>query len=147
VNASVAKQFKWGSATLSYDRGLGVAGGLGGTAENESLAATVSATSLLRNLVVTFTPRYQKSSGTSTSQGTLTSDSDIRTITLNLAATYQIARFIALVGSYTFYQQRSSGTGFTTVTGPGGNQIVTGGDIDQNRVFLGLQFAYPVNVY
>ena len=58
---------------------------------------------------------------------------DVRTFTLNLAATYQIARFASVFGGYTFFQQRT------------GRSSTTQLDIDQNRIRFGLQFGYPIN--
>ncbi len=59
-------------------------------------------------------------------------------VSLNLGATYQIARFVSAFGGYTFFVQRSSGS--STLSGSS-----TQANVDQNRVRFGLQFGYPIN--
>jgi hypothetical protein len=47
-----------------------------------------------------------------------------------------VARSISLIGSYTFFNQTEdrSGAGLDR-------------DIDQNRIFLGVQYAFPISIY
>jgi hypothetical protein len=53
-------------------------------------------------------------------------------VSMDLGATYQIARFVGAYGRYTFFVQRSGGSSDQA-------------DVDQNRVTFGLQFGYPIN--
>ena len=54
-------------------------------------------------------------------------------MTLNLRAVYNLGRNFSLVGSYTFFHQTEDRAG--------------SGDFDQNRVFFGVQYAFPINFY
>ena len=45
---------------------------------------------------------------------------------------------VSLIGGYQFFHQRSDSTAVSTL----GNPIAT--DADQNRVFFGIQFGYPI---
>lgn len=134
VTASLQKQFSWGAATLQYDHAVGTAGGLGGTTENQSLGAVVQVDRLVRGLVVQAVPRYTRSSST---EGNAI---DVDAVSLTLQARYEITRYVAAIAGYTFFMQRSNSA---VVTGGG---IVTAGDVDQNRVFVGLQFGYPITI-
>ena len=49
-----------------------------------------------------------------------------------------LAAWLAAVASYQFYQQRSD----STVRSSAGRLIAE--DADQNRLFVGLQFGYPI---
>jgi hypothetical protein len=81
-------------------------------------------TTLLRGLVLGITPRYTRSD-----RDIEGGEEKIEALSVNVGATYQIARSISLIASYTFFAQREDGFE----------------DIDQNRAFLGLQYAYPIN--
>jgi len=121
--------FKWGSLQAGYDRS--VTAGTVGIVDQHSIFASLLVGTLVRGLQFSFTPRYTISNeDVSNSRG---SNDTINTLSLNLNATYQIARNISLIGSYTFFHQTSDARGV--------------GNIDQNRVFLGLQYAYPINFY
>jgi long-subunit fatty acid transport protein len=89
---------------------------------------------LVRGLVVQAVPRYTRSSST---EGNAI---DVDAVSLTLQARYEITRYVAAIAGYTFFMQRSNSA---VVTGGG---IVTAGDVDQNRVFVGLQFGYPITI-
>ena len=55
-----------------------------------------------------------------------------------LQATYRVTPWISLIGGYQFFRQRSDGTEVARI----GTFIAT--DADQNRVFFGVQFGYPI---
>jgi predicted porin len=124
VRADLTQQFAWGWAGVSYDRGVATAGGLGGTTESDAVTAQVRVTTLLRGLVLGAGVRYARSESDD-------SRIDVDAIGLNLQAAYQLTRWLSVVGAYTFFHQRNDGTRATA-------------DVDQNRVFLGLQAAYPI---
>jgi hypothetical protein len=134
VTAALQQRFSWGSATLQYDRAVGTAGGLGGTTENQSVGAIVQVDRLVRGLLLQALPRYTSS----TSTGGNANSIDVETFSLTLQARYQITTWMAALAGYTFYLQRSTST---VTTGAG---TVTANDIDQNRVFFGVQFGYPI---
>jgi len=60
----------------------------------------------------------------------------VRAFRLVLRANYQITPWMGLLTSYNFFHQRTD----TTTTAAG----LTVNDVDQNRVFLGLQFGFPI---
>jgi hypothetical protein len=127
VDAYLTKLFAWGSATAYFTRYVGTAGGLGGTTENTSVGGVLQVTTLLRNLVLEAMPRYGISKSV---EGT---GIDVRSSTLDLRAAYRFTSWLAAVGGYRFFQQRSE----TLLTG-------LARDVDQNRVFLGVQFGWPI---
>jgi hypothetical protein len=82
----------------------------------------------MKGLVVSLSPRYSKIETEGDRTRTRT---DLNTFSVSLNAAYQIARAVSLVGSYTFFRQRSD------------TSSTAAADVDQNRVFLGVQVAYP----
>jgi predicted porin len=125
VSATLAQLFKFGSVRIGYRRAVIAEGD--GPAEEQSVFASLIVPTLVRGLQFSFTPRY------SMIERDLTRDetTDRNVLTLNLRATYQLARNISLIGSYTFFKQTEDRQG----------------DIDQNRVFFGIQYAFPINFY
>jgi len=129
VSAWLLQIFKYGSLQVGYDRAV-TAQALGLT-DVDSFYAAIVVPTLVRGLQFSFTPRYSilnrdvaVSSGEETQR--------VTTLTLNLRATYDLGRNFSLVGSYNFFRQTDDrGTG----------------DIDQNRVFFGVQYAFPINFY
>jgi hypothetical protein len=131
VTATYAQRMRFGAIGASFDRRVSTAGGLGGTADNTSFGVRVDVTTLLRGLTLSFAPRYSM----------LESEDeriDLRSITIPLTATYRLTAWLAAVASYQFYQQRTDSVARTR----GGDLIAE--DADQNRVFVGLQFGYPL---
>jgi hypothetical protein len=127
ANASLVQLFSFGSASLNYSQGVGVAGGFGGSNNNLTVSGLLTLNTLLRNLLVVFSPTYTRSDP-------LFSDavSDFWSVSLALGATYQIARFVNVFGGYNYFVQRT-----------GARSTVA--DVNQNRVRFGLQFGYPIN--
>jgi hypothetical protein len=131
VAASYTQRTFFGSVGVLFDRQISTAGGLGGTTDNTSFGASVAVTTLMRGLTLSFAPRYS----------IVESDDDridIRAVTVPLTATYRLTAWIAAVASYQFYQQRADSTVITR------RGRVIAEDADQNRVFVGLQFGYPI---
>jgi hypothetical protein len=126
-NARLTQVTSWGSLGVFYDHAFSTSAGFGGPSENQTFGGNVSVTSLVRGLSIDFSPRYVISK----SEDVARTQTDINALTLSLGVTYQIARYIAVVGSYTFLHQTSGATGGT--------------DVDQNRVTLGLRFGYPIS--
>jgi hypothetical protein len=129
---SLVQVFSFGSASLQYNQGISVAGGFGGTNNTKTASGTLALTSLLRNLVVAFSTVYSNSESVGSAN---TRSVDVNSVSVNLGATYQIARYTSLFGGYTFFWQRT------------GSSSSTQADIDQNRVRFGLQFGYPINLF
>ena len=134
VTAALQQRFSWGSVAIQYDHAIGTSGGLGGTTENQSLGAVVQVDRLVRGLIVQAVPRWSRSTST------IGDSVDVDSFTLTLQARYEFTRYIAGVAGYTFFMQRSN----SVVTTPGGTAVAT--DIDQNRVFVGVQFGYPITI-
>jgi hypothetical protein len=128
VTATITWLQRWGSISAAYDRAIRAAGGRGGPSDTQSFAGSVQVTTLARGLAVGFSSRYTISESEDVAQ----TRSDDKALTLNLNASYQLARYISLVGAYTFFNQRTDGGTLQA-------------DVDQNRVFLGLQFGYPIS--
>jgi hypothetical protein len=63
---------------------------------------------------------------------------DVQSFTAALQATYRITPWLSLIGGYQFFRQRSDSAALTNA----GTTIAN--DADQNRVFFGVQFGYPI---
>ena len=132
--ASATQRLAFGSLGASYEGLVGTAGGLGGTTLNQAIIGSVQVTTLARGLVVEFRPRY-------TTIDSIHNDSiDVDAFTLPLRATYRFTEWLSAVASYTFFHQRADVTIVRTDGSPLAN------DVDQNRVFVGLQFGYPIKL-
>ena len=132
ITASYRQRFSFGGVGLSYDRQIGTAGGLGGTTDNQLISGVVEVTRVVRGLVVQFVPRY------SIVESTTGNRVDLNSFTAALQATYRITPWMALIGGYQFFRQRSDSTALNSA----GNTIAN--DADQNRLFFGVQFGYPI---
>jgi len=129
-NASLVQTFSFGYASLNYNQGVSVAGGFGGSNDTLSVSGLLVLTTLLRNLSVVFGPTYTRSDPLLSQ---VPGQINLWSVSMDLGATYQIARFVGAYGRYTFFVQRSSGGSSTQAA------------VDQNRVTFGLQFGYPIN--
>jgi len=116
--------FKYGSIGIGYDRSI-TAEAIGIT-DRQSVFGLLRLATLRRDLQFEVVPNYTHTSNPQGGQAR-----DVDTFSVDLRMTYQIARNIALTGSYSYYRQQASGQG---------------GDIDQNRVIFGIQYAYPINI-
>jgi hypothetical protein len=131
ITASLRQRTAWGSVGADYNSAVGIAGGLGGTTFNQSLGLTVQVTTLMRGLVLDFGPRYSSVQ----SHGDAI---DVTSFTVPLTASYRITPWLALVGAYTFFHQRSD----SQLTDSAGLPLAN--DADQNRLWLGVQVGYPI---
>lgn len=131
ATASLTRRFSWGSATAQYDRVVGTAGGLGGTTDNQAISALIQVTTLRKGLVVEVAPRYSTIDSGDDSI-------DVDGFTLGLRASYRLAAWITATAGYTFFHQRVD----TTLLGRTGLPLAH--DVDQNTVFVGVQFGYPI---
>ena len=136
VTPAVAAGFRqrpsFGAWGLSYDKSIGTAGGLGGTTDNQTVAGFLDVTTLLRGLTVQLSPRY------AIIESPRDDSIDVKSFTFGVQATYRITPVIAFVAGYQFFHQRSDSTAVTDRGTPFAN------DADQNRVFVGIQFGYPI---
>jgi len=128
ADATITSLFSWGSASAYFQRSVGTAGGVGGTTENTSFGGLVAVTSLVRDLILEAGPRYSIAQSTG-GGGAI----DVRSFSLDLRATYRLTSWLAGVAGYRLFLQRSDSQSATIAR-----------DVDQNRVFLGAQFGYPV---
>jgi predicted porin len=127
ISARLTQLFKFGALRAGYDRS--VTATTFGLADRHTIYATLGVSQLVRGLLFEVTPRYtnadlEEGGGT---------DRKVEVASLNLRLTYQLTTNIAVIGSYTFRHQRRS-NGSTE-------------EIDQNRVFLGVQYAFPITIY
>jgi hypothetical protein len=132
LTATLTQRVPFGLTGLSYDRYIGTASGLGGPTFDDYISGYITVTTLLRGLTVQLVPRY---SIAKSPHGSLV---DIKAFTGALYAIYRLTDAIALIGGYQFFHQRSDSTELTRT----GLPIAT--DADQNRVFVGVQFGYPI---
>lgn len=121
--------FQIGSVSLEYTRGVSTAGGVGGTTQTDTVSGGLLLPSWYRGLIVAFTPTYR----TATSLGGQGSEVDLKTLTVPLSVSYQLARYTSVFAEYTFFRQRS------------GTSSSAQAEVDQNSLRFGLQFGYPFN--
>jgi hypothetical protein len=132
VSASYRQRLPFGAVGLAYDREIGTAGGLGGTTDNQLISGYVDITTLARGLVVQLLPRY------SIVESPDSDRIDVQSFTAALQVTYRVTSWMSLLGGYQFFRQRSDSAVRTAI----GTAIAN--DADQNRLFFGVQFGYPI---
>ena len=132
VNADLLQVHRWGTTTLRYTRDVGLAGGVGGTSNNDLVELSVLVSRVWRGLSLEFTPQFQRSYN---DDHTIS----VKSFAMPLRLTYQFMPWFSVAGGYAYYHQ----TDDSTVRGP-----VTGEplarDVDQNRVFVEVVFGYPI---
>jgi hypothetical protein len=130
ATARLVQMFKSGALSLDFRRGVGVAGGFGGTTDTQTVSAGLVMPTLMRDLIITFSPTYSMATSVDRRQR---SQVDVNALTVPLAVSYQLARFTSVFAEYTFFQQHTGSTSSIRQ------------DVDQNRLRLGVQFGYPFN--
>jgi len=128
VSAGLVQRLPFGSASVFYSQGVGVAGGFGGPTDNKTVSGTLVA-STLRDLIVIFNPAWTKAESLSSRQ---IERVDVGVFTLGLGAAYRLNRYVTIFGGYSFLLQRV-----------GQFSTTQDFDADQNRVKVGVQFGYP----
>jgi predicted porin len=131
VSARLVQLFRFGALRAGYDRT--VTASTFGLADTHSIFATLEAHRLLRGLLFEVTPRYSIAEFEDRANGGSDRQSDV--LSINLRATYQLTPALAIIGSYTYFHERSERNSNGSET------------IDQNRVFLGVQYAFPITFY
>jgi hypothetical protein len=126
ASASLVHEFKFGTVSFGYVRA--VSAGADSIADSNNIFASLLVPTLVRGLRLGVTPRYNFV------ERDVTGDdrSDYTVLSVNVRAVYQIARSISLFASYTYYRETDD---------------LRDGNINQNRVFLGVQYAFPINFY
>jgi hypothetical protein len=115
--------FRYGSLGVGYDRS--VTADAVGVTDRQTALANLRLTTLRRELQFELSPQYTHTRDPE--------DSGVREVdvfSVNVRLSYQIARNLSITGAYTYFKQQE--------------QDVR--DIDQNRIILGLQYTYPVNI-
>jgi hypothetical protein len=127
--------FTWrlrgGTLNVQYSRSVGVAGGFGGTAENQVAVATLTMPTWIRNLTFLISPSYNKSKSVDSQQSTQV---DVESYRASIGVSYRFSPYVVGFAGYEFVHQR---------TGRESTQQV---DADQNRVRVGLQIGYPFSL-
>jgi predicted porin len=124
VQFGVTRVAPWGSLGLSYLRVQQPNGGLGGTSQTNTVAASLTAVDLFApGLTAALSPVFTT---TNAGNGLI----DTRSIGVELVATYPITPWMVAVIAYSFFRQRSFGSQLANV--------------DANRVAMGLQFFHRV---
>ncbi|HET7378560.1 MAG TPA: hypothetical protein VFJ24_00830 [Gaiellales bacterium] len=134
ITAGYAQRLSFGAVGLAYDRSIGTAAGLGGPTDNDQVTGYLIVNTLLRGLSIQLLPRY------TVVESPHSDRIDIRAFTAALYAAYRLTDWMSLVGGYQFFHQRSDSTAVTNIGLPIAN------DADQNRVFFGVQFGYPIRI-
>jgi hypothetical protein len=130
ATAKLVQVFQSGVLSLDYSRSVQAAGGFGGTTDSQTISIGLVLPTLMRDLIVTFSPTYNTATSVSDRQG---SRVDVQALTVPLAVSYQLARFTSVFAEYAFFHQHTaSSSSFRN-------------DVDQNRVRFGVQFGYPIN--
>jgi outer membrane receptor protein involved in Fe transport len=117
---------------VGYDRRINTAGALGVVADSQTIFTNVTLIKLAKGLSVEVSPYYRilKSPDNSV---------DIRAYGVPVQATWQFTPWFGVTAGYIFFHQRSDSTVVNTVTGA---PLAT--DVDQNRVYFGFLFGYPI---
>ena len=134
ITASYGQKVFFGSIGLGYDRSIGTASGLGGPTDNDLVSGYINITTLMRGLTVAFLPSF------SNVQSPHSDRIDIQSFTLPIQITYRFTDYVAAIGGYQFFHQRSDSTAVSSIGTPIAN------DADQNRVFFGLTIGYPIKI-
>jgi hypothetical protein len=131
-NVSITQVFRAGTINLQYIRGVTVAGGFGGTTDNQTAVATVVMPTWIRDLIFLFSPSWEKSESLDSTQGS--TQVDVQAFRITLGLSYRLSRYVNIFGGYDYIRQR---------TGPKSTTQVDG---DQNRVRVGIQVGYPFSL-
>ena len=132
VSADVLKVYRWGSVTMRYTRDVGLAGGIGGTADNDLLELVVLVSRVWRGLSLEFNPNFQRSQSEDHRV-------DVKSVSVPLTATYQFKPWFSISAGYAFFFQQDDSSVVGAVT-----REPLARDVDQNRVFFTVTFGYPV---
>src|SRR5262249_4773651 len=130
-NVSITQVWRAGTLNLQYIRGVSVAGGFGGTTDNQSAIATLVMPTWIRDLIFLFSPSWNKAESIDDRQATQV---DVESYRVTLGLSYRLSRYVNIFGGYEFIHQR---------TGKASTQQV---DADQNRVRVGIQVGYPFSL-
>ena len=122
---------RWQSVLLNlrYSRGVSAAGAFAGSNDTQTASGALGVTTLQRGLFLYVSPWYSKANSL---DNRAVQQVDVNSWGVYLGATYEINRYMSLIGRYSFFQQRTGKSSAVQV------------DIDQNRVRIGLQFGYPI---
>lgn len=123
-NAGLRHLYRWGTVELAYDRAI-AADGLG-VNDRQTVLAAVRVLTLMRGLTLELLTRYTMADIERGSR-----DEDREALSVNARLVYRITATVSAIGSYTYYMQTSDRRA---------------SEYDQNRIFLGLQYAYPINL-
>jgi hypothetical protein len=130
VTAWLRQAFQLGYIGLDYDRGVGTAGGLGGTTENDLIAARFGLTGLVKGLSADLTTSYGhiRSSIVKSSDRRI----DLETLSVGIRTVYKPRPWMSLYFGYLFYEQLPS--------------TAVGARADQNRISFGVLLGYPLRI-
>ncbi len=126
ASANMDRLFRSGSFRVGYSRA--VTAETVGSADRQTAFANLRLLTPARGFVIELTPRYTHVDRDI--DDSLGDDRTIDVLTVNFRVSYQIARTFSVFGAYTYYHTRED---------PRTREV------DQNRVFFGVQYAYPIN--
>jgi hypothetical protein len=138
VNASYEQRVWFGAVGVGFERLVATAGGLGGVTDNTAVFAHVDVVTLMRGLTLSVVPRYSWVKSPEPVRAANNERIDLQSFTLPLQVTYRLTAWMAAVARYQFYRQRTA----NEIRLTDGGLLAT--DADQNRLFVGLQFGYPI---
>ena len=126
--ASLVQDLRFGQASIQYSRGVSVAGGFGGATDIQTIGGLLVISTWVRGLLIGVSPAYLIADSLTSRQ---TAQIHVKTLTVDLKASYQLATAVSIFGGYSFFQQRTGSSSTTEL------------QVDQNRVTFGVQFGYP----
>jgi hypothetical protein len=132
INATYDQRLGFGGIGLGFERLVSTGGALGDITDNMSVYGRVEVITLTRGLTLSFLPRYTWINSVRNDRIDLTS------FTAPLVLTYRITAWMAAVARYQFFRQRTA----SVIRDRAGNVLAT--DADQDRLFVGMQFGYPI---
>ena len=132
INADLLAVFRWGTTAIRYTRDVGLAGGIGGTADNDLFELIVLMSRVWRGLSVEFAPNFQRSQSEDHRV-------DVKAVSVPLTLTYQFMPWFSVSAGYAFLHQTDDSAVRGAVTGE-----PLARDVDQNRVFFTVVFGYPI---
>jgi hypothetical protein len=131
IGASLTQLLRLGVANVTYDRRVGTSGGLGGSTDNQTVTGSLVLDRLLRDFSLAFTATYVRAE----SLGNDPTGIDVQTYQLGIRAAYAFTPWMYGLIGYNWYRQRSDSSANVRAT-----------DVDQNRIFVGVQLTYPINI-
>jgi hypothetical protein len=130
----LTQAWRFGTLSLQYSRGISVAGGLGGTTDNQTASGTFLMPTFIRDLVARLYTSYNHAKSLDSAQR-MVQNVDATSYTVALGALYRFNEYVSMYGGYDFIRQQTGSSATIQIDG------------DQHRVRIGVQLGYPIALY